>query len=72
MKQIHLESDHALNQSLFGSLFGMVVGASAVLMLALMTGRSFDRSLMLIAAGALLVGGVIFVILYLHLLGQDK
>jgi hypothetical protein len=70
-KRIHFENQHLLNESLLGSLFGMIAGASIALMFALMAGRSWERSLILVVAGAVLTGGVMFAILYLHYLGRD-
>jgi hypothetical protein len=66
------ESKQKLDLALLGSLFGMPVGASAALMFGLMTGRSWERDLVLSAAGALMMGGTLFAVLYLHMLGQHK
>ncbi len=40
-------------------------------MFALMTGRSWEKSALLIGAGAVLMGGVVFAILYLHFLDRS-
>jgi hypothetical protein len=72
MEQFHQENRHQLDLSLMGSLFALMAGASGGLMFGLMTGRSWERDFVLMAAGGLLMACMTFVMLYLHLLGQQK
>lgn len=71
LKQYHPHDKYAFDQSLVGSLFGLAAGACGALMFALMTGRSWEKSALLIGAGAVLMGGVVFAILYLHFLDRS-
>ncbi|MBZ5611725.1 MAG: hypothetical protein LAP38_25975 [Acidobacteriia bacterium] len=71
MERTHRDNKRTLDLSLLGSLFAMPAGASSGLMFGLMTGRSWEKSLVLTVAGAVLMGGVIFVMLYLHMLGRE-
>jgi ABC-type cobalamin transport system permease subunit len=72
VKMLQPGNRRLLAESSLGSLFGMATGASVALMFALMTGRSLEKTLILVISGAAVFGGVMFVIVYLHYMGRDN
>ena len=68
----HRESDDAGNVSPFEYLLPMVAAATIALMFGLFVAASWPVCLMLMGAGAALIGGVAYTVLQMHSLGIPK